>query len=369
VGLKEQEVNLKAKIAVLPGDGIGAEVIEEAVQVLGAVAVRFGHKFELEHALVGGAAIDATGHPLPPETLALCRESDAVLMGAVGGPKWDDPRARVRPEQGLLGLRKELGLFANLRPVRVLPALVKSSPLRPELLTGVDILVVRELTGDLYFGERGRVGDRAFDTMTYTVAEIERIADLAFRLARERRRQVVSVDKANVLECSRLWREVVEDVAARYPDVTFQYMLVDACSMHLIRRPASFDVLLTPNMFGDILSDEAAVLVGSLGMLPSASLGQGRFGLYEPVHGSAPDIAGQGIANPLGAILTVAMLLRHSLGLEAEARAVESAVEAALAAGYRTPDLAGPGEASVGTREMGDAVLARLVDLRDVVGQ
>jgi 3-isopropylmalate dehydrogenase len=367
---------MAARIVTLPGDGIGAEVIAEAEKVLEAVDERFGHTFAMEHAPVGGVAIDATGDPLPEATLALCKDADAVLFGAVGDPKYDAPQARVRPEQALLKLRKSLGLFANLRPVWVHPALADASPLRPELVQGVDLIVVRELTGGIYFGQpRVEGGERAVDTMAYTRAEVERIAHVAFRVARGRRRReasrrgreasrrdkVTSVDKANVLACSRLWRQAVEAVAQDYPDVELEHLLVDAATMHLLKRPRDFDVILTGNMFGDILSDESSVLAGSMGMLPSASLAEGRFGLYEPIHGSAPDIAGQGIANPLAAILSVAMLLRHSLELETEARAVETAVAAVLDAGHRTPDIAAPGEATVTTQEMGDRVVEALM--------
>jgi 3-isopropylmalate dehydrogenase len=348
-------------IAVLPGDGIGVEVIGEAEKVLRAVGERFGHRFVLERALVGGAAMDATGVPLPEATMMLCQASDAILFGAVGDPKYDDPRARVRPEQALFGLRKGLGLFANLRPVRVHPALASASPLRPELVQDVDLVVVRELTGGIYFGEpRVEGSERAVDTMVYTRAEVERITHVAFRLARGRRRKVTSVDKANVLACSRLWRQTVEAVAKGYPDVTLEHLLVDAATMHLIQRPRDFDVLLTGNLFGDILSDETSVLAGSMGMLPSASLGEGRRGLYEPVHGSAPGIAGQGIANPLAAILSAAMLLRHALDMETEAQAVEAAVANVLGAGHRTLDIAVPGQPVVTTQQMGDLVATML---------
>jgi 3-isopropylmalate dehydrogenase len=348
-------------IAILPGDGIGAEVIAEAEGVLQAVGRRFGRHFVLERGLVGGAAMAATGQPLPEATLALCRAADAVLFGAVGDPRYDDPRARLRPEQALLTLRQELGLFANLRPVWVHPALAGASPLRPDLVQGVDLVVVRELTGGIYFGQPRLEGDeRAVDTMVYTRAEVERIAHVAFRAARGRRGKVTSVDKANVLACSRLWRQTVSAVAQDYADVTLEHLLVDAATMHLVTRPRDFDVILTGNMFGDILSDETSVLAGSMGLLPSASLGEGAFGLYEPIHGSAPDIAGQGIANPLAAILSAAMLLRHSLDLEAEARAVEAAVTAVLDAGARTADLAARGEAALGTREMGARVVEAL---------
>jgi 3-isopropylmalate dehydrogenase len=356
---------MNATIILIPGDGIGPEVVAEGRKVLEAVAAGFGHTFAFREALIGGIAIDQTGVPLPDDTLDACRTADAVLLGAAGGPKWSDPSAPVRPEQGLLRLRKELGLFANLRPVKVIPALVGASALKPEVVSGVDLVIVRELTGGLYFGQpQGRrddeTGRAAVDTLYYTEAEIERLMRVAFDLARTRRKKVTSVDKANVLASSRLWREVAHEVASDYPDVACEDVLVDACAMHLIRRPADFDVVATENMFGDILSDEASMLAGSLGMLPSASLGSGPPGLYEPVHGSAPDIAGQGIANPLATILSVAMLLRSSLGLPDEAAAVERAVEEVLAAGHRSADLAEPGQPSVGTQAMGDLVVAAL---------
>jgi len=296
--------------------------------------------------------------PLPDETLALCRASDAILFGAAGGPKWDDPRAKVRPEQGLLALRKELGLYANLRPVKVNAVLVNASTIKPEVLQGTDLIVVRELTGGLYFGESGRKddGNTAYDTMIYSVAEIERVVRAAFRLAAGRRKHVTSVDKANVLESSRLWRETAVRVATEFPDIAFENLLVDACAMHLIRRPSTFDVIVTENMFGDILTDEASMLSGSMGMLPSASLAEGRLGLYEPIHGTAPDIAGKDLANPLAAILSAALLLRYSLGLEEEAAIIEAAVDRALAEGYRTPDIAEPGSETMGTRAMGDLI-------------
>lgn len=350
------------RIAVLPGDGIGPEVTAEAERVLHAVGERFGHEFVMEHALVGGAAMDAGGDPLPEETVALCKASDAVLFGAAGDPKYDDPRAKARPEQALLALRKALDLFANLRPVRVYPVLADASPLRPELVEDVDLVVVRELTGGIYFGEpRVEGSERAVDTMVYTRSEVERIAHLAFRVARGRRARVTSVDKANVLACSRLWRQTVEAVAQGYPDVELEHLLVDSATMHIIKRPRDFDVILTGNQFGDILSDETSVLAGSMGLLPSASLGEGAFGLYEPIHGSAPDIAGQGIANPLAAILSAAMLLRHSLQLEPEARAVEDAVNAVLNAGHRTADLVAPEREAVTTQKMGDYVIEAVV--------
>jgi len=348
------------QIVSLPGDGVGPEVVREGIQVLHAVAETFGHRFEFAAFPVGGTAIDATGSPLPNETLAACRAADAVLLGSIGGPKWSDPTGPVRPEQGLLGLREELGLHTNLRPVRVPPALVSSSPVRPDRVDGTDLVVVRELTGGIYFGPRQEASSEgvAFDTMRYSEPEVARIAHVAFSLARARRGLVTSIDKANVLASGRLWRRVVTDVAREYGDVTLTHLLVDAAAMHLLRRPASFDVILAPNMFGDILSDEASMLVGSLGMLPSASLGAGRLGVYEPVHGSAPDIAGRGIANPLGTILSAALLLRHSLDLHEEAVAVETAVDRVLTEGARTADLGGPSEPTIGTAEMGDRVAA-----------
>jgi 3-isopropylmalate dehydrogenase len=357
---------MQAKITLLPGDGIGPEVVTEGVKVLKAAAAEFGHTFEFTEALIGGIAIDTTGSPLPDETLAACKASDAVLLGAVGGPKWSDPSAKVRPEQGLLGLRGGLGLYANVRPVKVYPALVGASTLKPEVLAGVDMIILRELTGGLYFGKpQGQSGEKpnrsGVDTMFYTEGEVSRLMRLAFELARGRRRKVTSVDKANVLASSRLWRTVAHEVSAEYPDVEMEDILVDACSMFLIRRPADFDIIATENMFGDILSDEAAMLAGSMGMLPSASLGAGKFGLYEPIHGSAPDIAGKGIANPLATILSCAMMLRWSFGLEREADAVEAAVDAVLADDYRCGDIKTSGCKLVGTAEMGDAVVDAVV--------
>jgi 3-isopropylmalate dehydrogenase len=353
---------MRAAIAVLPGDGIGPEVVDQARRVLSAVAEKWRHSFTFTEGLIGGVAIDRTGSALPGETLDIARSADAVLLGAVGGPKWDDPRAKVRPEQGLLAIRKALGLYANLRPVAVNAKLLHASPLRPELLTGVDLLVVRELTGGIYFGAKMRDGDQASDACVYTVAEVERIVRTAARIARGRRKKITSVDKANVLETSRLWREVTERVMKdEFPDVSLQHMLVDACAMHLIRRPSDFDVIVTENMFGDILTDEASMLAGSMGMLPSASLGDGKRGLYEPIHGSAPDIAGKGIANPYATILSVAMLLRHSLGLDTEARAVEAAVRGAIDRGVWTADLEPRGGSSTATTlQAGDAVLDAL---------
>jgi 3-isopropylmalate dehydrogenase len=352
---------MKARIAVLGGDGIGPEVTAVAVAVLGMAATRFEHQFEFSEALIGGAAIDATGSPLPPRTVAACRDSDAVLLGAVGGPQWSAPGARVRPEQGLLELRSTLGLFANLRPVRVLPSMLESSPLKPEVVRDVDIMFVRELTGGIYFGRKKRTAREAEDVCSYTAAEIERVTRVAAQLAMKRSRRLVSIDKANVLETSRLWREVVERVVhAEFPQVALEHMLVDAAAMHLLRAPRTFDVLLTENMFGDILTDEASMLAGSLGLLPSASLGASRLGVYEPIHGSAPDIAGRGIANPYGAILSAALLLRHSLELEAEATAVETAVVRALDAGARTADMAAAGQKVLGSAAVGDRVIQHL---------
>ncbi len=352
---------MKAKIVLLPGDGIGPEVVKEAVRVLTAVADRGGHDLLFSEGLIGGVSIDRYGIALTDETLAECKNSQAVLLGAVGGPKWDDPSAHVRPEQGLLALRKGLDVYANLRPVRVHPDLVNASPLKPEKLAGVDLLVVRELTGGLYFGqpkERRMVDghEHAVDTLEYADFEIQRVMDLAFRLASERRNKVTSVDKANVLESSRLWRQIASGVAARYPQVSLEHMLVDTASMRLVTNPAAFDVIVTENMFGDILTDEASVLAGSMGMLPSASLGDNPPGLYEPIHGSAPNIAGKGIANPLGTILSAALLLRHSLNLEKEAAAIESAVDKTIAHGCRTVDLGG----SLSTRQMSDEIIGRL---------
>jgi len=351
---------MKAHIALLAGDGIGPEVTAEAVRAMDAVAARFGHAFHFEAAPVGGIAIDTSGVPLPAATLALCKTADAILFGAIGLPKYSDPSLKVRPEQGILELRRELGLYANLRPVICFDSVIDASPLKAELLKGVDILVIRELTGGIYFGAKTRTETHASDLCSYSVEEIERIVRLGARLARARRGKLTSVDKANVLETSRLWRAVTTRImAADFPDVALDHMYIDAAAMHLLRRPADFDVVITENMFGDILTDEASMLPGSLGLCPSASLGDGTTGLYEPIHGSAPDIAGQGIANPYATILSAAMLLRHSLKLEAEAKALEAAVSAALEAGVRTADLKPTGAAAT-TREAGDAVLARL---------
>lgn len=349
------------RIVLLPGDGIGPEVVSEAVRVLDIVAILSQTSIEYQERLIGGCSIDQYGTALTEEALSACKNADSVLLGAVGGPKWDDPSARVRPEQGLLALRKGMGVFANLRPVTVHPALVNASPLKPERLEGVDLLFVRELTGGLYFGqpkERGLVNGklRAVDTLEYYDFEIDRVVNLAFHLAMNRRRKVTVVDKANVLESSRLWRSVSAEVARRYPQITMDYMLVDTASMRLVTSPAQFDVVVTENMFGDILTDEASVLTGSMGMLPSASLGANGPGLYEPIHGSAPDIAGKGIANPLGTILSAAMMLRHSLELPEAAEAIEIAVHRTIQDGFRTVDLGG----TMSTRAMTDEVIRRL---------
>jgi len=351
---------MKARIAVLGGDGIGPEVTAEAVRVLEAVATRYGHELSLEPALFGGAAIDATGEGLPAATLELCKASAAVLLGAIGGPRWG-PAAPVRPEPALLALRRELGVYANLRPIQIMEPLRNSSVIKPEILEGVDLIFVRELTGGIYFGRKSRDADRAVDECAYSVSEVERITRVAGTIARKRRKHITQIDKSNVLETSKLWREVSERVIrTEFPDVKIDHILVDAAAMHLIRRPKDFDVLLTENLFGDVLTDEAAMLASSLGVLPSASLGDGQRGLYEPIHGSAPDIAGRGIANPIGTILSAALLLRHSLGLETEAQAIERAVIEAVTAGARTADIAVGSERKLSTREMGDAVLARL---------
>lgn len=351
---------MHANITLLPGDGIGPEVVAASVTVLKQIAVQFAHRFDFHETLIGGAAIDATGDPLPADSLALCRSADAILLGAVGGPKWSDPNAKVRPEQGLLKLRKELGLFANLRPVTVHPQMMDLAPVKSDRLVGVDLLVVRELTGGIYFGEKRRDGDVAFDGCSYSVSEIERVVRLAARLAGQRKGRLTQVDKANVLETSRLWRQVTTRVLAEeFPAIELEHQLVDSMAMHLIAKPATYDVIVTENLFGDILTDEAALLAGSLGLLPSASLGDGGPGLYEPIHGSAPDIAGQDKANPIGTILSVAMLLRWSLKLEAEAAAIEAAVAKVLDQGLRTSDIAAGGPA-VGTQAMTAAIVAVL---------
>lgn len=352
------------KVAVLPGDGVGPEIVEEAVKVLHQVERIFGCTFKFKYSMVGGMAVDRAGTPLPDETLKLCKESDAVLLGAVGGPKWDQYPVELRPEKALLKLRKELGLFSNLRPVMAFEGLDTNVSLRKEVVKDVDLVVVRELTGGIYFGEKTRSqtlkGEVATDLLVYHEYEIERIVRQAFEVARKRRKKVTSVDKANVLESSRLWREVTKEVAKDYPDVTLEHMLVDNCAMQLILQPSSFDVVVTENMFGDILSDESAILSGSIGLLPSASLGEGSFGLYEPVHGSAPDIAGQGVANPAAMILSAALMLRFSFGFHQAAEAIEHSVRQVLAKGYRTPDLAKAETLAVDTEEFGDLVAEEL---------
>jgi 3-isopropylmalate dehydrogenase len=353
------------KIALLGGDGIGQEVTPEARKVLEVVGRATGASFEFETALIGGVAIDATGEPLPASTLRLCEQSDAILFGAVGGPKWDDLPQEQKPERGLLGLRKELDLFANLRPAKCFPMLVDASPLKREVVEGTDIMVIRELTGGLYFGEpRGREefadgGARAVNTMAYTSREVERVARAAFDVAMKRKKRLASVDKANVLVVSQLWREVVTRVGKDYPQVALEHVLVDNCAMALVHKPTHFDTIVTENTFGDILSDEAAILAGSMGMLPSASIG-GRVGLYEPVHGTAPDIAGQGVANPIAAILSAAMLLRYSLSLGADADRIDAAVIRVLEQGHRTRDVHAAGTKLVGTKEMGDLISAEV---------
>ena len=362
---------MKIDLAVLPGDGVGPEVVAEGLKVLGAIGKRLGHEFELHYGLVGGAAIDQFGVALTTETLRMCKQCHAVLLGAVGGPKWDDPLAKVRPEDGLLALRKELGLFANLRPVKVFPMLLNSTTLKPEVIKGVDLVVVRELTGGLYFGKPKRQwrtsrGRRVVDTLAYSEQEIGRILRVGFEIAKGRRRKLVSVDKANVLESSRLWRQIAIELSADYPDIELEHMLVDACAMRLVQRPADFDVLVTENMFGDILTDEASMLAGSMGMLPSASLagvpkvGNITLGMYEPIHGSAPRRAGQNLANPIATILSIAMMLRYSLSLKPEAEAIEKAVSHVLEASYRTYDIMEEGKTRVGTKEMGELIVRQL---------
>jgi 3-isopropylmalate dehydrogenase len=357
---------MKKKIAVLPGDGIGQDVVMGAVKVLKVIAEQYGHQFTFETAVIGGVAIDRFGTPLPKETVQLCNESDAVLLGAVGGPKWDDTPSHLRPEKGLLGIRSELGLFANLRPVLAYESLVSSSPLKKEVVQKVDLMIVRELCGGLYFGKpserRGENNSLVVDTLQYTYEEIERVVDKAFQLAMVRNKKLTSVDKANVLESSKMWREVVNEKSKQYPHVQVEHMLVDAAAMKLIHNPKSFDVIVTENMFGDILSDEASMITGSLGMLPSASLRADKFGLYEPVHGSAPDIVGQDKANPLATILSAAMMLKYSFDMTKEAEAVEKAVNECLHLGYRTADLSGSGRIVVGTRRMIEHVVNQLED-------
>ncbi len=362
---------MQFNLVVLPGDGIGPDVTAEAIKVLRAAGKRFGHTFNMKYGLVGGVAIDEEGTALSQDTLKMCRRSDAVLLGAVGGPKWDDPQAPVRPEDGLLALRKGLGLFANLRPVKVYPPLVDNTNFKPEVIEGVDFIFVRELTGGLYFGRpkrrwRTTRGRRAIDSMSYSEQEIERIVRVGFEIARSRRKKLISVDKANVLESSRLWRQVAVEVSAEYPDVELEHMLIDACSMRIIQNPRYLDVLVTENTFGDIVTDEASMLAGSMGMLPSASLagvpqeGINIFGMYEPIHGSAPRRAGLDMANPIAMILSVAMMLRYSLGLTEAAQAIEAAVEEILNEGYRTYDIMGEGKTKVGTKEMGDLIAGKV---------
>jgi 3-isopropylmalate dehydrogenase len=352
---------VEALITVLPGDGIGPEVTAAGLRVLEVIAAKYGHRFEIREHLIGGAAIDAVGQPLPAASIAACLDSDAVILGAVGGPAWSDPKAAVRPEQGLLALRAELGVFANLRPVQVLPELAAVSPIKPERLRAVDLLVVRELTGGIYFGAKTRDAQSASDLCSYTTSEIERIVRVAAGLARNRCGRLCSIDKANVLETSRLWRDVTgRIVATEFPDIELEHMLVDAAAMHLLSRPASFDVIVTENMFGDILTDEASMLAGSLGMLPSASLGDTHRGVFEPIHGSAPDIAGTGTANPCGMIASIALLLRHSLRLSEEAAAVEEAIALAIRDGARTRDIALEGDPVCRTVEMTDAIIRQL---------
>lgn len=352
------------KIAVIAGDGIGPEVVGEALKVLKKTEELYGYKFETEHGLFGGIAIDEKGTPLPQETLDICKGADAVLLGSVGGPKWDNNSKELRPETGLLGIRKALGLFSNIRPATVFDCLKEASTLKPEVLEGTDLIVVRELTGGIYFGEKfrreGAGGEEAVDTCVYNVQEIERIVRQAFDIAMTRGKRLASVDKANVLETSRLWREVVNRIAPEYPEVELEHVLVDNCAMQLLRRPSSFDVIVTENMFGDILSDEAAMLTGSIGMLSSASLGEGSFGLYEPVHGSAPDIAGLGISNPIATILSVALMFRLTFGYHEAAAAIEAAVKEVLDAGHRTGDIAVDKSKAIGTSEMGDLIVAAL---------
>lgn len=352
-------------IAVIEGDGIGPEIVQASIRVMDAVGARFGHHFSYQKVLMGGCAYDATGNPLPKETVDTCLLSDSVLLGAVGGPKWDTLPGHLRPEAALLGIRKAMGLYANLRPAQLFPSLASACPLRADIAEkGIDLIIVRELTGGIYFGERGRRqtenGEEAFDTEAYSVKEIRRIARVAFDLARKRKKSVMSIDKANVLESSRLWRETVHAIAKEYPDVTVSDMLVDNAAMQLVRNPSQFDVVVTSNMFGDILSDEASMLTGSIGLLSSASLGEGTRGLYEPIHGSAPDIAGKGIANPIATILSCALMLRLSFGLEQEAFAIEKAVSSVLAKGLRTADIARVGEEPLTCGQMTDAIIACL---------
>ncbi|MGM9978936.1 MAG: 3-isopropylmalate dehydrogenase [Clostridium sp.] len=356
---------MKYNIAVIPGDGIGPEVVDATIKVLNAVGEKFGHRFDYEYLLAGGCAIDKFGTPLPEETLEACKKSDSVLLGAVGGPKWDDPTAKVRPEQALLGLRGGLGLYCNLRPALLYAPLKDASPLKDSIIgDGIDIQVVRELTGGIYFGDRGTCDDNgipaAYDTEKYNEEEVRRIAKIGFDAAMKRKKKVTSVDKANILESSRLWRRIINEVAKDYPEVEVNHLYIDNASMQMVRDPRQFDVIITSNMFGDILSDEASMVTGSIGMLPSASLGENSFGMYEPIHGSAPDIAGKGIANPLATILSGGMMLRYSFGLDDEADLIEKAVVSVLEDGYRTGDIMSEGMKLVGTEEMTKAVLAKI---------
>ncbi|QAA31141.1 3-isopropylmalate dehydrogenase [Clostridium manihotivorum] len=357
------------KVAVIKGDGIGPEVVDEALKVLEVIGEKYNHKFEYKFLLAGGCAMDEKGTPLPEETLEECKKSDAVLLGAVGGPKWDDPTAKQRPEQALLGLRGGLGLYCNLRPALLYAPLRAASPLKDEVIgDGIDFSVVRELTGGIYFGDRGRFEENneqyAYDTEKYSVTEIRRIVKTAFDIAVKRNKILTSVDKANILESSRLWRAVVEEVAKDYPEVKVNHMYVDNAAMQIVRNPRQFDVIVTSNMFGDILSDEASMITGSIGMLPSASIGENNRGMYEPIHGSAPDIAGMGLANPLATILSAAMMLKFSFNLQEEAEAIEKAVLRVLEAGYRTGDIFSEGMKKVGTKEMGSLVIGELSSVK-----
>jgi 3-isopropylmalate dehydrogenase len=352
---------MEALITLLPGDGIGPEVTSSGKKILSTIEEIYGHKFSYEEKLIGGSAIDAGHLPLPEETIASCKESNAIILGAVGGPKWSDPNAKVRPEQGLLGLRETLKVFANIRPIKVMPELVSASPLKKELLENVDLVVIRELTGGIYFGEKYKDDNHASDLCIYHDYEIDRIVRLACKIAMTRRKKLASIDKANVLETSRFWRNRTDNiVTTEYPDIDFEHILVDAAAMYLISKPSEFDVIVTENMFGDILTDEASMLAGSMGMLPSASIGEGTKGLYEPIHGSAPDIAGQGIANPCGMILSIALLLRYSLKLEDEASFLEKSIENVISAGARTKDIATAGQVVLNTEEMTNYIIRDL---------
>ncbi|WP_252250338.1 3-isopropylmalate dehydrogenase [Clostridium sp. ZBS13] len=356
---------MKYNVAVIPGDGIGPDIVTEAVKVLNVVGEKFGHKFEYEYVMAGGCSIDKNGEALPKETLEICKASDAILLGAVGGPRWDDPDSKIRPEQALLGLRSGMNLYCNLRPAVLYEPLKNASPLKDEIVkNGIDIAIVRELTGGIYFGERGRDEidgiESAYDTERYSTVEIKRIVKIGFETAMKRNKKLTCVDKANILETSRLWRKVIGEISKDYPEVNVNYLYIDNASMQLVKDPTQFDVIVTSNMFGDILSDEASMITGSIGMLPSASLGEGTLGMYEPIHGSAPDIAGKGIANPLATILSAAMMLRYSFDLESEAKLIEGAVLSVLEDGYRTGDIMSKGKIKVGTNEMGDLVCKKI---------